>query len=380
MLAESTVEVLKSHTTLTLQEALSGVFGSISLTCWLFVLVPQLVENYRNQSAEAVSLTFLIIWLFGDVTNLLGSLWANLVPTVVAIAIYFCMLDAVLLSQCLYYGIRARRREGKSWLKAARESMSGDPSAGTAEAVARVQRQQLERDDEISDEEQPLLKRTSSISARGNGSANVAPVSDVQNLSLAQRRSSMDTDMQRRRRSSAAHSNRLVQILEEQDSASGLRRWLVNTFSVFAIFCIGAVGWALAYQSGAWKPQPLHDDRDDEPLAKGAQVLGYMSATLYLGARIPQIVKNWREQSCEGMWPSTMFKFSENENETDSIPLRSIVTILHPLLMWQFDIRREHSRPLHRTYLCHQERALVNWQPRHNGGRHHHLRAISSIQ
>jgi len=36
-------------------------------------------------------------------------------------------------------------------------------------------------------------------------------------------------------------------------------------------------------------------------MALGAQILGYISAICYLGARIPQIVKNQRERSCEGL-------------------------------------------------------------------------------
>ena len=33
----------------------------------------------------------------------------------------------------------------------------------------------------------------------------------------------------------------------------------------------------------------------------GAEILGYISAVLYLGARVPQIAKNQRERSCEGL-------------------------------------------------------------------------------
>jgi hypothetical protein len=36
-------------------------------------------------------------------------------------------------------------------------------------------------------------------------------------------------------------------------------------------------------------------------MALGAQILGYASAVCYLGARIPQIIKNQREKSCEGL-------------------------------------------------------------------------------
>lgn len=80
---------------LTWNEALSGITGTISLTAWIFLLLPQLVENYQQQSAEGISLTFLCIWFLGDVTNLAGAVWAGLVPTVVALAAYFCVADAV---------------------------------------------------------------------------------------------------------------------------------------------------------------------------------------------------------------------------------------------------------------------------------------------
>lgn len=44
-------------------EILSGISGSVSLACWLFVLVPQLLENYMSKSADGISLAFLIVWL-----------------------------------------------------------------------------------------------------------------------------------------------------------------------------------------------------------------------------------------------------------------------------------------------------------------------------
>ena len=43
-------------------EALSGISGSVSLACWLFVLLPQLLVNYTSKSADGISLAFLIVW------------------------------------------------------------------------------------------------------------------------------------------------------------------------------------------------------------------------------------------------------------------------------------------------------------------------------
>lgn len=53
-------------------KALSGILGSISLTSWLCLLVPQLIENYQAKSAEALSMGFVLAWFFGDVASLAG--------------------------------------------------------------------------------------------------------------------------------------------------------------------------------------------------------------------------------------------------------------------------------------------------------------------
>lgn len=245
--------------TLTTREGFSGALGSISLACWIFLLLPQLIENYRNGSAEAISLAFIFVWFIGDICNLAGALWAGLVPTVIAIAVYFCIADGVLIGQCLYYHIKIKRKQGKDALRAD-SIVEGVPG-----------------------EVAPLLgrRRTDSLTIPG---------------SAARRRSSAAS----RRRSSVSREDPLAKILEESDE-TGARLWFKNIFSILAIIAVGTCGWAIAYQSGVWKPSSEKTAGDEESMAVGAQVLGYLSAVAYLGARIPQIIKNAREKSCEGM-------------------------------------------------------------------------------
>ena len=267
--ASTTKMASVDYVPLTTREAFSGILGSVSLACWIFLLVctphsglcaltdwvlqvPQLVENYRNGSAEAISLGFIFIWFLGDVCNLIGAAWAGLVPVVIAIAIYFCFADGVLISQCLYYNIVNKRKDA--------EAVTVEPEAS---------------------EEEPLLARTRSGSLTIPGS----------------RRRSNTASL--RRRSSGQQSTDVLLKIMEEDETSG-RLWLRNTISVLAVIAAGSAGWALAWQSGAWKPTPEHQDSAEEHVAVGAQVLGYASAVAYLGARIPQIIKNWREKSCEG--------------------------------------------------------------------------------
>ncbi|KAI9727090.1 MAG: hypothetical protein M1828_007291 [Chrysothrix sp. TS-e1954] len=251
---------------LTSQEALSGIFGSISLAAWIFLLVPQLYENYRHHSADGISLPFLFIWFVGDIANLAGALWAKLVPTVIALAIYFCFADVALILQCLYYKLLVNRGTKDGNKEAARRSSSS--TAGTRE----------------SGEEEPLLSRRESHHSV----------------------SSIGLPGSHQRTKSASGS--LPGITEEPSrSRSILKGVLKNTSSILLICLIGTAGWAIAWKAGAWTPAPLPQDPasgiDDTasgtPL--GAEILGYASAVAYLGARIPQIFKNWRSRSCEGL-------------------------------------------------------------------------------
>ncbi|KAL2223314.1 PQ loop repeat-domain-containing protein [Thermoascus aurantiacus ATCC 26904] len=241
---------------LSLREAASGVFGSVSMACWIFLLVPQIIENYRNGSAEAISLAFLSVWFLGDLTNLIGAAWAGLVPVVVAIAVYFCLADGVLISQCVYYNLRnARRRRRRRRSSTATETP--DPTT-------------------------PLLGRQTN----GNDA-----------LPGSRRRSSASLRDGHHRRTSQVEDS-LAKIVEEGES--GRRAWVKNVLSVLAICAIGAVGWLIAWRTGMWTPAPRgHGGGTNK--AAGAQVVGYFSAACYLSARLPQIYKNYCEKSCEGL-------------------------------------------------------------------------------
>lgn len=105
-----------------------------------------------------------------------------------------------------------------------------------------------------------------------------------------------------------------------------------NTLSILGVIVVGAAGWVLAWQSGVWKPTDTDTPELSNSAPFGAEFLGYFSAVCYLGfvsfpvppslsiqtkskshdilkihtdkphrARIPQILKNYRDKSCEGL-------------------------------------------------------------------------------
>ncbi|KKK15814.1 hypothetical protein P175DRAFT_0505299 [Aspergillus ochraceoroseus IBT 24754] len=248
---------------LTPREAASGLLGSISLTCWIFLLLPQLIENYRNGNAEAISMLFLFVWFVGDITNLIGGAWAGLVPVIVAIAVYFCIADGVLIAQCLYYRVRNARR-------VARERLS---STATPEPTTPLLGRRFS-DVVVGISEDPVRRR---------GSRTGPSYSAIPGAAPPMSQNPEDT---------------LAKLVEE--NSAGSSAWVKNISSVLAICVIGMAGWTIAWQTGVWEPAPQSDNGGVDT-AFGAQVLGYISAVCYLGARLPQIYKNYTNKSCEGL-------------------------------------------------------------------------------
>ncbi|KAG5927854.1 hypothetical protein E4U42_001696 [Claviceps africana] len=244
---------------MSLGQALSGIFGSISLTAWICLLLPQLIANYKAKSADGLSMAFLIVWLLGDACNLMGALFTKLAPSAIALATYFCFLDAILIGQTGYYKVKAAHRRAS----ARRETFL------VAESTC---------------EGSPLLGR--------RRSSTDLPGSHVRH----------DTH-----RESALEPIRKV--VTGEDETPERRPLLNNLLGLMAVYIIGFVGWFISYKAGAWDgdegipddgPSVPPSDADDMK-AKLGLALGYTSALFYLCARLPQIFKNYRDKSCEGL-------------------------------------------------------------------------------
>ncbi|KAH8590771.1 PQ loop repeat-domain-containing protein [Bisporella sp. PMI_857] len=267
---------------LTVHEALSGIFGSISLATWIFVLVPQLILNYRNGNAEGLSLAFVTVWLFGDATNFAGAIWAHLVPTVVVLAAYFCLADVVLISQCLYYNkLTARYKKNQDDHHRGRRT-AGGPTHPSEQSPL------LSGSGSTSQERAESRERSKSLR---KGSQRRTSISNRGLPGSIRRLSSTDGALHRT----------LTKDWEAPETAEE-NSWLRNFFSILAIIAVGTAGWAIAWQSGAWRPvpDPGHEAHGEE-VAVGASILGYISAVAYLVARTPQIYKNYVDKSCEGL-------------------------------------------------------------------------------
>ncbi len=71
------------------------------------------------------------------------------------------------------------------------------------------------------------------------------------------------------------------------------------------MWAVGTAGYFISYHIDVWDiapdvPDPSNLQSEETLAAALGMALGYFSALCYIFARIPQIIKNYREQSCKG--------------------------------------------------------------------------------
>ena len=80
-----------------------------------------------------------------------------------------------------------------------------------------------------------------------------------------------------------------------------LKAVLINSSAVIAVVISGILGF---YLSNLYRPKLPHHDHDHDAeieISTLGQIFGWGCAVLYLGSRIPQVVKNFRRKSTEGL-------------------------------------------------------------------------------
>jgi hypothetical protein len=138
----------------------------------------------------------------------------------------------------------------------------------------------------VASETDPLIGGGSSA-ALSRQSSEVSQGSTTIGLPGSHRRRRSSGSSLARRESAGALDWAMERILEEQEGEEGSESWIRNTISVLLVCAVGVAGWVIAWRSGVWVPAPGEGegggDVQEENMAIGAQVLGYISAICYLG-------------------------------------------------------------------------------------------------
>jgi uncharacterized protein with PQ loop repeat len=230
---------------------------SISIACWVVVFSPQIIENFRRQSADGLSIVFIVVWLAGDVFNILGAILQGVLPTMIILAVYYTLADIVLMLQVFYYR-----------------------GFTLSDEVKKPQEQ-------IPPEEEPLLG--SNTQRRRSLSQLRRHLSHVDGTHLSPATPLLDPP--KPNDPPAAYNLR---------PTSTLQAVLFNTFSIVLVCAAGIFGWWVSTRSHR---HGQVEDEDSETLEFDTlgQVFGYLCAVLYLGSRVPQLLLNYRRKSTEGV-------------------------------------------------------------------------------
>ncbi|KTB14364.1 putative vacuolar amino acid transporter YPQ2 [Nakaseomyces glabratus] len=84
---------------------ISNINGSVSFLSSFVSLFPQIIETYKDKTVEGLSPLFLMCWLCGDITSLVGALMTGQLKFQIALAIYFLFNDLFVCCQYYYYGV-----------------------------------------------------------------------------------------------------------------------------------------------------------------------------------------------------------------------------------------------------------------------------------
>jgi uncharacterized protein with PQ loop repeat len=273
-------------------ETLADPFSSsISIACWVVVFSPQIIENFRRGSADGLSLLFLVVWLAGDVFNILGAVLQGVLPTMTILAIYYTLADIVLLGQCFYY----RGLTLKDGVTSA--STPEDPEeVETASPV--ISRKPTEHTSLLSAHDTHHNYHSNTGPSNGNG----PPL-----LSHDHRRHSATSFLHSS--VDGTHLSPATPFIEptkpsrQTKAISTIRTILLNLSAVALVCAAGIVGWYVSRSAPAKHKKHSDHSPNDTALAfdTPGQVFGYLCAILYLGSRLPQILLNYKRKSTEGV-------------------------------------------------------------------------------
>ncbi|CAL8252642.1 unnamed protein product [Arctogadus glacialis] len=95
---------------------MASVFlGLISIVCFMGSSMPQYYSSCKTGNMDqALSIWFLLLWLGGDVCNLVGSFLADQLPLQTYTAIYYVLADLMIIGLYVYYRSQNRRRQDGS--------------------------------------------------------------------------------------------------------------------------------------------------------------------------------------------------------------------------------------------------------------------------
>ncbi|ONK60173.1 uncharacterized protein A4U43_C08F15170 [Asparagus officinalis] len=301
-----------------LSSGLSFGLGLVSLFCWAFAEIPQIITNFQTKSGHGVSLGLLLTWVVGDVFNLVGCLLEPAtLPTQFYTALLYTVITVVLVIQTIYYDYFIRW-----WKNRGYDSTS-----------------------EVDEERKPLNPERdySTMPISTNASSATSPQMDVHYTSarsLANSGSSPygGASYLRTARSGPSDFGAALHDSSEEEDEHDYRpirtkpKTIVSHSVGYGTFVIGSAGLPfkakalMERQMNFYGKNIIQREIMNCLIANSyGMIFGWIMAAIYMGGRLPQIYLNIKRGNVEGLNP-LMFVFALTANATyvGSILVRSV--------------------------------------------------------
>ncbi|KAF1806171.1 PQ loop repeat-domain-containing protein [Mucor lusitanicus] len=258
----------------------STVAGYISIVFWLVVFIPQLQENYRRKNGDGLSLTFLLIWLAGDLFNLAGIIMEKLMFTMFLLALWYTVADIGLIWQVVYY----------------QQCVTVEIKCDEDEAIVLLNRKSSLTQRRVSLEKSTMLSKVDTVTLERQPSVHDALLDDDEHHSVAAAASNADMihDDGTTCHSDISNSSSGRDIYTIQPKIKPVWVNLIGSSVMIVLIAASCYGYMMTKTT-------IETVEDDETMQLVPQILGWLSAVLYIGSRVPQLIKNWRQQSTDGL-------------------------------------------------------------------------------
>jgi solute carrier family 66 (lysosomal lysine-arginine transporter), member 1 len=270
----------------------SNIFGALSIVAWLFAQLPQIYKNWSISSTSGLSIFFLVEWCLGDVSNLLGALFTHQASWQVTIGAYYVFVDLCLVAQWVWYEkLRHGRMVRRIWPSASGGRYDEEGTEGGMGAVIDGMPISQSNSAEVGNDEDDA--------GEGHGDKHGKQPSRPRRIIFRQLTFEKEDEKPSSSLSATPNSRTI-----HRHGASSSPVPSPSPRTVLLIACLLAVVRAspITVQIGLVS-QPTRTSYESTPLETAGTVLSWLSTVLYLGSRLPQLLKNFRRKSTAGLSP-----------------------------------------------------------------------------
>ncbi|KAF2161286.1 hypothetical protein M409DRAFT_28324 [Zasmidium cellare ATCC 36951] len=271
----------------------SNLLGALSIVAWLFAQLPQIYKNWTLQSTSGLSIFFLVEWCLGDLGNLLGALFTHQASWQVAIGSYYVFVDLCLVGQWLWFEkLKHGHPVFRVWRRGGQQGDGDDDgSSGTMEQVV------IEGMDVLSQSDSREEDEVDNVEGEDTRKSATRPKIIFRAPTFQKQRDEKNEKGSGSLAGTPSGGNTIHRL---GTSSSPMPSPSPRTMLFIA--CLVAMAHA--------SPISHTPGRSLEPFARGptkleqaGTILSWMSTFLYLGSRLPQLIKNYRRKSTAGLSP-----------------------------------------------------------------------------